>query len=59
MRKTDQPGYLIDDSGHVVINTDDKDLQRYRQAVQQVFEVKDLRDELAEVKELLAALLKR
>ena len=58
-KKTTEAGYLIDETGHVVINTDDRDLRRYRTAINQVSEVKDLRDELKEVKELLATLLKR
>ncbi len=59
MRKSDIPGYLIDETGHVVINTNDKDLLNYRTAVRQAVEVKDLREEIDTMKGLLAKLLER
>lgn len=58
MRKTETPGYFMDGSGHVVINTNDKDLQTYRSQVKQDSEMKDLRDEIEALKSLLTKLSK-
>ncbi len=56
--KTDQSGYSMDDSKHVVINTNERDLKTYRSLVQQTMEVQDLRDELNNMKAVIAKLIK-
>ncbi len=52
------PGYLMDDSRHVVINTNDRDLLNYKSLIKQHLEMKSLQDELNSIKVLLKKLSK-
>jgi hypothetical protein len=58
LSKSDQPGYAIDETKHVVINTNEKDLKTYRALVAQTMEVQDLRSEIETMKEVIAKLIK-
>jgi hypothetical protein len=57
--QTDNPNYLINKKTNLVINTNESELLSYRSQVNQVLEMRDLRQELSQLKSMIAELIKK